>query len=64
MENGNMNEKVNINDELLVDVSGGALDALKISRCSVCGNQTPNYYLVDHQFEKICKSCLEKSSNK
>ncbi|MBO7251003.1 MAG: hypothetical protein J6V25_00080 [Oscillospiraceae bacterium] len=64
MENVNMNEKANISDELLEDISGGGLDALKTSRCSVCGNLTPNYNLVDHYYEKVCKSCMEKINNK
>ena len=64
MENVNMNEKANISDELLEDISGGGLDALKTSRCSVCGNLTPNYNLVDHHYEKVCKSCMEKINNK
>ena len=64
MENVNMNEKANISDELLEDISGGLLDALKTSRCSVCGNLTPDYNLADHYSEKVCKSCLEKISNK
>ena len=64
MENANKNEKANINDELLEDISGGALDALKTSRCSVCGKLTPNYDLVDHHFEKVCKNCMDKINNK
>ncbi len=64
MENVNMNEKANIHDELLEDISGGGLDALKTSRCSVCGTLTPNYNLVDHYYKKVCKSCLEKINNK
>ena len=64
MENVNMNEKANISDELLEDISGGALDALKTIRCSVCGNLTPNFDLVAHHFEKVCKNCLEKINNK
>lgn len=63
-ENVHMNEKANINNELLEDISGGALDALKTGRCSVCGNLTPNYNLVDHHFKKVCKSCMEKINNK
>ena len=64
MENVNINEKANISDELLEDISGGALDALKTSRCSVCGNLTPNYDLVDHYRNKVCKSCMEKINDK
>ena len=64
MENVNMNEKANISDELLEDISGGALDALKTIRCSVCGNLTPNYDLVDHYRKKVCKSCMENINNK
>ena len=64
MENVNKNEKAGIREELLEDISGGALDALKTSRCSVCGKLTPNYDLVDHHFEKVCKNCMDKINNK
>ena len=64
MENVNRNEKANISDELMEDVNGGLLDALKTSRCSVCGNLTPDYDLVGHYCKKVCKSCLETINNK
>ena len=60
-----MNEKANISDELLEDVSGGVTpDSLRNGRCSVCGNITPNLNLIDHHRQKVCKSCLAKLNNR
>lgn len=64
MENVNKNENAVVIDEQLENISGGALDALKTSRCSVCGKLTPNYDLVDHYLKKVCKSCMGKINNK
>ena len=64
MENVNMNEKANINDELLEDISGGTPASLASQRCDFCGKITQNLNLVDHHLKKICKSCLKKINNK
>lgn len=57
IENVNTNEKVNINDEQLEDVSGGITpDSWRTGRCSVCGNIVPNLNLVNHHLRKVCKS--------
>ena len=43
IENVKLNEKANINDELLEDISGGITpDSLRNGRCFVCGKLTPN----------------------
>ena len=65
MENKMPNEKANISDELLEDVSGGVTpDSLKTGRCSVCGKLTPNLNLIDHHLQKVCKNCLAKLNNR
>ena len=64
MENGNMNEKANINDDLLVDVSGGYPGLMGTAQCSVCGKYVPKVNLEVHHLQKVCKICLVKLSNK
>ena len=60
----NKNEKVNINDELLADVSGGISPGLVGSgKCSVCGNHVPKVNLELHHSRLVCKVCLVKLNN-
>ena len=64
MENVNMNDKVNINDEQLEDVSGGALASMIYGECSICGSRLPIACLAKHNLRTVCKVCLAKISNK
>lgn len=64
MENVNMNDKVNINDEQLEDVSGGIGASIRCGECDICGSRLPNVSLVNHHHRTICKICLAKISNK
>ena len=64
MENVNMNDKVNINDEELEDVSGGIGASIRCGECAICGSRLPKVSLVNHNLRTICKVCLAKISNK
>ena len=64
MENVNMNDKVNINDEELEDISGGALASMAYGECSICGSRLPKVCLAKHNLRTVCKVCLAKISNK
>lgn len=63
MENANKNEKVNINDELLEDISGGTPGLVGSRPCAACGKHVPKVSMELHHARLICKSCMLKISN-
>lgn len=64
MENVNTNEKFNINDEQLEDVSGGAPGLLGSIPCDICGNRVPKGTLVEYHLRRICRLCQAKVNSK
>ena len=61
MKNEELLEKANINDELLVDVSGGSnTPDLRQSLCPVCKQFVEFMVMVNHGGRMICKNCKDR----
>ena len=63
MENVKLNEKGNITDEMLEDVSGGA-GLISEGFCPLRRRNVVKYTMVKYGSNFICKDCCNKLENK
>ena len=59
MENNKLNEKANVADEVLDDISGGLGNYSEIL-CPFCRQYVPKFTAVKHKNRLICRECMAK----
>ena len=62
MDSNKLNEKVNVADEILDDVSGGA-SIFNEYHCTLCRRYISSHEAVKYNNKIICKDCMNKINN-